>query len=110
VRLLFDQNLSPRLAVRLGDVYPGSAHVQEFDLSQASDTALLDFAEREGFTLVSKDSDFFDPALVRGHAAKIVWVRRGNCSTAEIETILRRHVADIEHLATTENLYLLMLY
>ncbi|MDN5848019.1 MAG: DUF5615 family PIN-like protein [Nitrococcus sp.] len=109
MRLLFDQNLSPRLAPRLDDLYPGSAHVQDFGLSQASDTTLLDFAEREGFILTSKDSDFFESALLRGQSAKIVWIRRGNCSTAEIENVLRRDVADIEHLARTENLYLLML-
>ena len=28
LKLLFDQNLSPRLASALADLYPGSAHVQ----------------------------------------------------------------------------------
>nr|MBS0019215.1 DUF5615 family PIN-like protein [Gammaproteobacteria bacterium] len=110
MRLLFDQNLSPRLATRLVDLVPGSAHVQDLGLLQASDTSVAEFAEREGYLIVSKDADFFEPALLRGHATKIVWVRRGNCSTAEIETILRRHAADIAQLARTENLYLLMLY
>ncbi|MDN5871329.1 MAG: DUF5615 family PIN-like protein [Nitrococcus sp.] len=110
MRLLFDQNLSPRLAARLASLFPGSAHVQDFDLAQASDVDLLYFAEREGFILVSKDSDFFEPALLRGYTAKIVWVRRGNCSATEIENILRREATQIEHLASTENLYLLMLY
>jgi predicted nuclease of predicted toxin-antitoxin system len=47
---------------------------------------------------------------VRGHAAKTVWIRRRNCSTAEIEAMLRRHFRDIEGLAATEDLYIPMLY
>jgi predicted nuclease of predicted toxin-antitoxin system len=111
VRLLFDQNLSPRLVTRLVDLFPGSAHVQDLGLSQASDASVADFW-RTGrlYILVSEDSDFFEPALLRGHAAKIVWIRRGNCSTAEIENILRRHTGEITQLARTEKLYLLMLY
>lgn len=110
MKLLFDQNLSPRLVQRLADCFPDSAHLQEFSLDTASDAVVLDFAETNRFVLVSKDSDFFDPVLVRGRKTRVVWIRRGNCSTADIESILRRHVADIANLATTEGLYLLMLY
>jgi hypothetical protein len=62
----------PRLAALLSDAHPGSAHARDFGLSEASDLTLLDLAEREGFILVSKDSDFFDPALLRGRAARVV--------------------------------------
>jgi predicted nuclease of predicted toxin-antitoxin system len=110
VKLLFDQNLSPRLVQRLADCFPESAHVQSFEMDRVADDKVLAFAESHGFALVSKDSDFFDPALVRGKAAKIVWIRRGNCSTSEIEAILRRHQADIDNLGQAESLFLLMLY
>ncbi len=65
-----DQSLSPRLGTRSLDLSPGSAHVQDFGLSQASDASVADFAEREGFILVSKDSDFFEPALLRAECVK----------------------------------------
>lgn len=110
MKLLFDNNLSPRLVGILSDVYPDSAHVQQFGLAAAPDTNVLDFALERDFILVSKDSDFFDPRLVRGRATKIVWLRRGNCSTDEIQVILRRHAVDIEKLATADRLFLLMLY
>lgn len=110
MKLLFDQNLSPRLVVRLADVFPDSAHVQQFDMDTASDGAVLEFAKERGFTLVSKDSDFFDAGMMRGRTTKIVWIRRGNCSTTDIETILRRHVADVRNLETADSLFLLMLY
>jgi predicted nuclease of predicted toxin-antitoxin system len=35
VKLLFDQNLSPRLPARLAAEYPGSAHVRDFGLQVA---------------------------------------------------------------------------
>jgi len=32
---------------------------------------------------------------VLGHPPKVVWIRRGNCSTVEIEAILRSREADL---------------
>ena len=110
MKLLFDQNLSPRLVSSLADCFPESAHVRDFALDRAPDAQVLDFSQANGYVLVSKDSDFFDPGLVRGHSGKIVWIRRGNCSTSDIESILRRHVGDISNLGESDSLFLLMLY
>ncbi|MDE0103895.1 MAG: DUF5615 family PIN-like protein [Bryobacterales bacterium] len=40
MRLLFDQNLSPRLVGDLADVFPWSAHVREVVLARATDHAI----------------------------------------------------------------------
>jgi predicted nuclease of predicted toxin-antitoxin system len=37
VKLLFDENLAPRLASALSEVYPGSLHVTDCGLRGASD-------------------------------------------------------------------------
>ena len=37
MKLLFDQNLSPKLVTRLADLFPGSLHVQSAGLDQADD-------------------------------------------------------------------------
>jgi len=58
VKLLFDENLSARLAGRLADVYPGSQHVSEVGLGSSDDAAVWEFARAQGFAIVSKDSDF----------------------------------------------------
>lgn len=42
-----------------------------------------------------KDSDFHQLSFLRGHPPKVVWIRRGNCSTDEIESLLRQHEADL---------------
>jgi predicted nuclease of predicted toxin-antitoxin system len=91
MRLLFDQNLSHRLAMALADVFPGSTHVRDLDLSRADDAALWAFAKDAGYTIVSKDSDFHLRSFVEGYPPKIVWLQVGNCSTADIEARLRRY-------------------
>lgn len=110
MKLLLDQNLSPRLVVALADIYPESMHVKQLGMDLAPDHEILDFARENGFILVSKDSDFMDPQLIRGQVAKTIWIRRGNCTTTEIETILRRQAAAIQHLAESNELSLLMFY
>src|SRR5262245_45605957 len=37
MKLLFDQNLAPKLATRLADLFPGSSHVQSASLDRATD-------------------------------------------------------------------------
>lgn len=89
MKLLFDENLSPRLAEALVDVYPGSAHVHGCGLAGVQDEAVWQYAKVNGFTIVSKDSDFQERAVLRGAPPKIVWLRAANCKTAQIETLLR---------------------
>ncbi|MBV9109890.1 MAG: DUF5615 family PIN-like protein, partial [Gemmatimonadetes bacterium] len=53
MKLLFDENLSPRLVSLLAAVYPGSAHVHHLDLGEAEDIDIWAFAAAAGFTIVS---------------------------------------------------------
>jgi len=110
VKLLLDQNLSPRLVAALADVYPDTAHVRQFGLDKASDDALLAFARNRGFIVVSKDADFLNSQIIRDQSVKIVSIRHGNCSTKKIESILRCHADNAANLAATDGLSVLMLY
>jgi predicted nuclease of predicted toxin-antitoxin system len=98
MKLLFDQNLSPRLVHHLLDLYPDSNHVYPLGIDQAPDEEVWEYARREGFLIVTKDADFTDLCMLLGFPPKIVWIRRGNCKTADIEGLLRRHHPDIEAL------------
>jgi predicted nuclease of predicted toxin-antitoxin system len=91
LRLLFDENLSPRLTHLLPDLYPGSAHVHDLGLGAGTDAAIWDHAAEHEFTVVTKDTDFHALSYLRSHPPKVIWVRRGNCSTAEIAALLRQH-------------------
>ena len=95
VRLLFDQNLSPRLAGLLAAEFPGSAHVRDVGLAAAPDPVIWAHAAAGGFAVVSKDADFQQRALVRGHPPKVVWVRLGNGPTAAVADLLRSRQADL---------------
>lgn len=89
MKLLFDQNLSPRLVNALTDLYPDSDHVFNLNLDQASDNEVWNFALDRGFAIVTKDADFGDLSLLLGFPPKVIWIRRGNCSAREIENLLR---------------------
>ncbi len=95
MKLLFDQNLSPRLPPLLADVFPQSVHVREVGLRDVGDSEIWKFAGAHGFTLVSKDSDFQQRSLLYGPPPKFIWVRLGNCPLALVHELLRRHVAAI---------------
>lgn len=110
MKLLFDQNLSPKLVTRLAVLYPGSNHVYHAQKDQVSDEELRDYARREGFVIVTKDSDFSDLCILLGFPPKVIWIRRGNCSTRTIETILRDHREDIEALDRDEIVGILTLF
>ncbi len=89
MKLLFDENLSPRLVESLRDVYPESQHVSGVQLGAAQDSAIWEYAKRHGFAIVSKDSDFAERGVLESMPPKVVWIRLGNCSTSEIEVLLR---------------------
>ena len=89
MKLLFDENLSPRLVERLADVYPESQHVSGVDLGAAQDFAVWEYAKRYGFAIVSKDSDFAERSVLESGPPKVIWIRLGNCSTTEVERLLR---------------------
>ena len=95
MKLLFDQNLSRRLVAALQGEFPGSIHVSDAGLQASSDGDVWEYALNNGLVIVSKDSDFHQRSFVFGAPPKIIWIRRGNCSTAEIESILREHREDI---------------
>ena len=89
MRLLFDQNLSPRLPRRLSDLYQNSTHVRDVGLRDADDSIIWGYALAHGFTIVSKDSDFQMRSIIDGHPPKVIWIRVGNASTNAIEDMLR---------------------
>ena len=90
MKLLFDQNLSRKLPRQLADIYPGSQHGFELNLAEADDDVIWEFAKENGFAIVSKDADFQQRSLLFGSPPKFIWLRVGNCSTKDLESLLRR--------------------
>jgi predicted nuclease of predicted toxin-antitoxin system len=95
VRVLFDENLSPQLVRLVADLFPESLHVRDVGLKSADDPVVWQYAKENRLIIVSKDSDLHQRSFVLGHPPKLVWVRLGNCSTADVESLLRRSFAAI---------------
>ena len=91
MKLLFDQNISRVLVDVVGDIFPGSTHVALVGLDTASDREVWDFAEQNGFAIVSKDADFHHLGFLLGAPPKTVWLRLGNCTTTQIRECLLRN-------------------
>lgn len=98
MKLLFDHNLSPRLASRLADLFPDSDHVHPLGLDQVLDVEVWSYARDNGFIMVSKDADFSELSLLHGHPPKLIWLRLGNCTTSQIESLLRSNYEAVEQM------------
>lgn len=94
MKLLFDQNLSYALVSSLADVF-SCEHVRDHQLQQSSDSEIWDFAAQKDLTIVTKDVDFQQRALLLGPPPKVVWLRIGNCPTDAVEALLRARAGDI---------------
>ena len=109
MKLLFDEQLSPRLVRALSDVFPDSAHVESVGLERADDESIWRYAAAHGFVIASKDADFAELAVFRRGVPKVLWIRRGNCTTNEIENLLRQHAEEIVAFASGESALLPLL-
>lgn len=100
MKLLIDENLSPRLVHLLADLYPDSTHVHVCGLGAADDAQIWDHAKSQGFVIVSKDFDYFERSILFGSPPKVIWLRMGNCTTRDIESVLRTYSVAIHHFET----------
>jgi predicted nuclease of predicted toxin-antitoxin system len=109
VKLLFDENLSPKLPRLLADLFPDSLHVRDVGMKATDDPVVWDYAKDNDFMIVSKDADMHDLSLVFGNPPKVIWLRLGNCSTRQVENLLRRDVDVIKLFYEDKSVSLLSL-
>lgn len=104
MKLLVDQNISWRALWRIKEAFPESVHVDEVGLGGSTpDTQIWSHAAGNGFTILTKDSDFNALALVNEPPPKVVWLQLGNASTDElVDTVLARRV-DLERFVASED-------
>jgi len=109
VKLLFDENLSRRLAGRMSDLFPDSTHVVFQELTQASDARIWDYAKVGGFAIVTADADFYELATAFGPPPKVIWLRGCDYPTAVAERLLRGQAIRIaEFLQESEQAVLIL--
>ncbi len=70
MKLLLDENLSPRLVDRLNLLFPVMAHVREVGLAASDDQRIWEWARDHGFAILTTDADFVDLASFRAGLRK----------------------------------------
>ncbi len=100
MKLIFDQNLSYRLVARLAVEFPDSTHVRDIGLKAHPDADIWHYAAKHALTIVSKDEDFQQRALLFGPPPKVIWIRVGNCATEQIVALLKARLNEISNFDT----------
>lgn len=109
MKLLFDENLSPKLPQLLASEYPGSVHVREIGPRGTDDQQIWDYGRVRGFSIVSKDTDFRERSFVEGFPPKVIWLDVGNAGTKMIAGLLRRERQRVEAFEKQDETSLLIL-
>jgi predicted nuclease of predicted toxin-antitoxin system len=109
LKLIFDENLSPRLPHLVAPEYPDSVHVRSVGLLGATDRQIWDHARANGFAIVTKDTDFRERSLVEGAPPKVIWLDVGNAGTAAIASLLRQELQRIQAFETDSEASVLIL-
>jgi predicted nuclease of predicted toxin-antitoxin system len=102
MRLLFDESLSPRLVLILGDLFPESESALRNGLARAGDRKILDYAVAHDFVLVSTDSDF-ERLFKQVPGAKVVILRSCDYPTEIAADVLRRNAIRIAELSNSRD-------
>lgn len=71
--------------------FPGSNQVARLGLETADDRTLWEYARKNGFTLVTQDSDFHELATLHGSPPKVIWLKCGNRPRWFVQSLLLRH-------------------
>jgi predicted nuclease of predicted toxin-antitoxin system len=79
-------------------------------LDRANDRVVFQYAKENDFIIVTKDSDYSDLNLLLGYPPKVIWIRRGNCSTDAIEEILRKNIIQIDMLFNDKDLGIVTIF
>jgi predicted nuclease of predicted toxin-antitoxin system len=105
--LLFDQNISPKIAKQLENIFPGVKQVRHLGLENASDLEIFEYAKINGYAIVTFDADFVDLNVLKGFPPKIIWLRTGNLTTKSIAKFLNKNLVAIRNFLHSEEAQIL---
>lgn len=90
------------MAEALARTHAGTVHVHECGLGSVADTMVWEHARKVGLVVVTKDSDFEELSVLKGPPPKVIWLRTGNCTTAALIALFRRHETEIARFVASE--------
>ena len=107
--LLLDENLSPRLTLRLASLFPGMIRVRDVGLKHADDRTIWNWATQNGYTLVTADADFVVMTNRSGSLPKVIHIERCDFPLHVIEKLLRQNAIRISEFEKDAGAALLVL-
>jgi predicted nuclease of predicted toxin-antitoxin system len=110
MKLLFDQNISYRVVKKIIGTFPLAVSVSDVGLYEADDIPIWKYALKNDYTIVSQDDDFDNLYLAWGHPPKIIMVRTGNISNADLAQLLISRKDRIEIFMNNQNIGRLEIY
>ena len=102
MKLLLDENLSPRLLLRLRSLFVDLAHVRDVGLRGADDKSIWDWAKTNGYTVITTDADFVAMSQSLGYPPKVIHIERCDFPARVIEDLLRRCAVQISEFDKEE--------
>jgi predicted nuclease of predicted toxin-antitoxin system len=58
---------------------------------------------------VTKDADFSELNTLHGFPPKVIWLQLGNCTTKQVENLLRRYYEAVKRLTESDSIGILSL-
>lgn len=74
MRLLLDENLSPRLVSKLLSLFPGLTHVRDVGLKEVDDDIIWDWAKSNDYIIISADADLCTLSRRLGWPPKVIHI------------------------------------
>ena len=96
MRFLFDQNISHRILKLIPVEHFESTTIKKEGLINTPEREIWEFARKNNYTIVTKDSDFNDLNSLFGFPPKIIWIRTGNLKTQSIVDIRNEYSCEIQ--------------
>ncbi len=96
MKFLVDANLPPHLCSWLRRLGHEAEHLADLGLLTVTDTELWERGKNQHVIILSKDSDFYDRALLLGTPPQVLHIAVGNCSNARLIEILTSAWQEIE--------------
>lgn len=75
MKILLDQNISFRLVKLIAEYFPGTVHINQIGLTDASDLQIREYATENKYTIMTYDDDFIKYNLLYGPPLKLSGLR-----------------------------------
>lgn len=96
MKFIVDTQLPPRLATFLSEKGHDSIHTTHFSEGHLlTDEEIIQIAQQQGRTVVTKDADFSDYFLLKGSPPKVLLIEFGNISNQELIHLFEQHLFEV---------------